>query len=132
MKFSRTSRFVAAIIAVFSLLFTQLAVASYVCPGMSMPERATMTADAGMPPMANCTGMDKAQPSLCHAYGHTGHQSLDKPDLPQIPPFHPITLVQTVILLDVSMPTDIAALTDTSLAHAIAPPVSIRHCCFRI
>jgi len=132
MKLSRPSRLVAAVIAVISLLFTQLALASYVCPGMNMPERAVMTVDADMASMPNCTGMDKAQPNLCHAFGHTGHQSLDKPDLPQIPPFHPITLIQTIVPPYAAAPLFSTVFPAPSLAHATAPPLAISHCCFRI
>ena len=35
MKLLRSSRLVAALIALISILFTQAAVASYICPGLS-------------------------------------------------------------------------------------------------
>lgn len=133
MKLSRTTRFVAAMIAVISLLFTQLALASYVCPGMTMPERMTMaSADDGMSSMDHCTGMDMAQPNLCRAHHHADLQSLDKPDLPQVPPFHAIGSALTLVLFDAAAPPPTALAAIPALAYATAPPVAILHCCFRI
>ena len=133
MKPSRSTRFVAAVIAVISLLFTQLALASYVCPGETMPERMTMAAvDNGMANMDHCTGMDKAQPSLCHAHGHSDPQSLNKPDLPSVLPFLVIAPVLSVVLLDHGVAPPDVFTTIPSLSHATEPTIAVRHCCFRI
>jgi len=135
MKPSRSTRFVAAVIAVISLLFTQLALASYACPSVSMPERMAMAAaDNGMAGMDHCasTGIDKAQPSLCHAHTHSDPQSLNKPDLPSVLPFLVIGPVLSVVLLDdgVAPPEIFTAIP--SLSHATGPTMAIRNCCFRI
>lgn len=63
-------RCVTAFLLVISLLFSQLALASYVCPGL--PDAAAMAAamTAGEP----CEGMDAAQPVLCHQ--HSADMSL--------------------------------------------------------
>jgi hypothetical protein len=133
MKPSRSTRLVAAVIAVISLLFTQLALASYACPGVTTPARMTMAAaDNGMAGMDHCTGMDKAQPTLCHAHTHADPQSLNKPDLPSVLPFVVIGPVLSVILLDDGVaPADVVT-SIPSLSHATEPPMAIRHCCFRI
>lgn len=57
-------RCVTAVLLVISLLFSQLALASYVCPGV--PDAAAMAEmmAAGEP----CEGMDAAQPVLCHQH----------------------------------------------------------------
>lgn len=133
MKPSRSTRFVAAVIAVISLLFTQLAMASYACPGVATPARMTMAAaDNGMSSMDHCTGMDKAQPTLCHAHTHSDPQSLNKPDLPSVLPFLVIGPVLSVILLDDGVAPPGVATATPSLSHATEPPMAIRHCCFRI
>jgi hypothetical protein len=131
MKPSRTTRLAAVLIAVFSLLFAQLAMASYVCPGLSMPDRAA-TADIGMHDMAGCTGMDDQQPSLCHADDHGRQQSLDKPELPQVPPFAAVGPAVPVLFVDLGAPVAVAPSEMAFLARVTAPPLSIRHCCFRI
>ncbi|WP_077038185.1 hypothetical protein [Pelomonas sp. KK5] len=52
-----THRLFTALLVVLSLLFSQLAMARYVCPQQ-------MTAMAGM----DCEGMDMDQPTLCHQH----------------------------------------------------------------
>lgn len=133
MKLSRSTRFIAALIALISLLFTQLAVASYVCPATTTPERMTMAAvDNEMTGMEHCTDIDKAQPTLCHAHNHSDPQSLNKPDLPSVLSFLVMGPVLSVVLLDtgVASPGPITAMP--SLSRATEPIIAIRHCCFRI
>ncbi|WP_230559056.1 hypothetical protein [Variovorax paradoxus] len=54
-----------AFLVVLSLLFSQLALASYVCPGAV---DAVSTAEMAMAPGEPCEGMDTAQPVLCHQH----------------------------------------------------------------
>lgn len=49
---------------VLSLLFSQLALASYVCPGATDADAMAEMMASGEP----CEGMDSAQPVLCHQY----------------------------------------------------------------
>jgi hypothetical protein len=135
MKLSRPSRFVAALIALFSVLYMQFAVASYACPGLTMDhanESVTMAADGGDESMDGCMGMDKEQPSLCHAYDQAGHQSLDKPTVPPLEAFIPVGLVLTLVITDTAVLPIHAHAEPSLLARATAPPLSIRNCCFRI
>ena len=60
----RLHRLATAYFVVLSLLFSQLALASYVCPGQSDAETMAAMAEAGIP----CEGMDPAQPVLCHQH----------------------------------------------------------------
>ena len=63
---------------VLSLLFSQLALANYVCPAQSdTADMAAMMA-AGLP----CNGMDQAQPTLCHQHAAGAAQSFDAVKLP--------------------------------------------------
>jgi hypothetical protein len=133
MRPSRSTRFVATVIAVISLLFTQLAMASYACPGATTPARVTVAAaDNGMAGMDHCTGMDKAQPTLCKAHNHADPQSLNKPDMPSVLPFLVIGPVLSVVLLDVGTAPPGVMTAMPSLSHATEPTMAIRHCCFRI
>lgn len=115
------------------MLFMQLAVASYVCPGEG---RLHMQAAAGMMPaeqaMEDCEGMDMEQPGLCHAYDQKASQSLDKPGTPAVSPFAPVFLVATLLPLDMAALPPPAHAEALMLARATAPPLSIRHCCFQI
>ncbi len=123
MKFRRSSRIVAAVVALFSMLFMQLAVASYSCPSAGKPVATG----------AQCAGMDAAQPSLCKAkaVNLAAKQSLDKPDLPPVLPFVAADLAGTVLASAWTPgPADPAA-APPGLAHSLSPPHSIEHCCLR-
>jgi hypothetical protein len=138
MKLSRSSRFVTAFIALCSMLFIQYAVASYACPSFGkgqLNHSITMTAEASnsdMQGMSGCTGMDANQPSLCHAYGQEGKQSLDKPGVPHVQPFTAAVLTVVFDILDVAYKPIVSLPDSHLLARATAPPLSIRNCCFRI
>lgn len=121
MKLSRPLRSIAALVALCSLLFMQLAVAAYACPVLTV---AAATSD--------CARMDMEQPALCHAHAQPGHQSLDKPDIPQVSPFVAADLTVTLLpATTVASPLQELP-TDLLLTRATAPPLAIRHCCFRI
>lgn len=136
MKLTRSCRWYAAVIALVSTLFMQLAVAAYACPqlaaGMDIVQPSLVAAGPVQEMMPGCEMADRAQPALCHAHGQAGKQSLDKPEPPPVQPFvaaglvialHPATTVKVAEFLA----ADIA-----SLARTTAPPLSIRNCCFRI
>ncbi|MFM9433026.1 hypothetical protein ACFDR9_000055 [Janthinobacterium sp. CG_23.3] len=135
MKSSRQFRYVAALIALFSMLFMQLAVASYACPNLRTGQNngaLAQSSGSGMRNMSACTGMDMQQPSLCHAHSQTGNQSLDKPELPQVQPFVAVELMQALIFLDTAYRPHAVQSPAPLLQRATAPPLSIRNCCFRI
>lgn len=134
MRRSRQFRCITVFITLFSLLFMQLAVASYSCPG-EMPRSEEAYADSGalvQHEASGCAGMDKAQPSLCHAHAQTGHQSLDKPELPQVGPFVAAYIAASFVLCaahegDAPPRANLALLMDLS-----APSLAIQYCCFRL
>lgn len=82
--------------------------------------------------MDGCDGMDMEQPSLCHAHAFAQQQSLDQHELPPVPAFIPTIL--TLIFQDVALArlAPGAEPSEPVLAHATAPPLAIRNCCFRI
>jgi hypothetical protein len=135
MKISRSSRFLAAAIALFSILFMQLAVASYACPELIVTHSSqAMASSVGMPAaeMTACHDMDPVEPSLCHAYGQNGNQSLDKPAVPPLQPFVAVGFGLPLTPLDVKCRPAFTSPETTFLTHATAPPLAIRNCCFRI
>lgn len=73
---------------VVSLLFAQLALANYVCPGAGSGSMSDMMA-------APCAGMDMAAPVLCHQYAADSAQSFEAAKLAT--PTQPI-LVQLLVL----------------------------------
>ena len=139
MRLSRRSRFAAALIALLSVLFTQLAVAAYACPRMQIAQAMESIAEPVAAAerdenhdMAGCTGMDAQVSPRCQDYGQSGNQSLDKPELPHVPPFITARLVQAVSHDDLAYPATTPASTSLSLTRTTAPPLAIQHCCFRI
>lgn len=140
MHTSRPSRWITAVVLLVSMLFMQLAVAAYACPGLTGTEGRTLVVEAAtldqvsmdQTDMSDCPGKDTAQPSLCHAHDHSGNQSLDKPLLPDVVPFIPSALVTKLVALDPANRPAYFSPDSTLLLRTTAPPLSIRNCCFRI
>jgi hypothetical protein len=129
MRLSRRSRLATALVALFSMLFMQLALASYSCPGLTPPSQFSAAGHQGMP---DCVESEMDQPSLCHAYQQERNQSLDKPLMPDVQPFVTGALTLVFPNLDPTALPLLPAGESLSLTRATAPPLAIRHCCFRI
>jgi hypothetical protein len=133
MKLTRPSRVAAAILALFSMLFMQLAIAAYACPGMMpMSGQMDMSAMSADQNMEHCKGMDLKAPSLCYAHDQAGNQSLDKPGTPQIQPFTAIGLALPMVSVPYTAAQSQSVVKSVVLARTTAPPISIRNCCFRV
>lgn len=132
MILSRPSRLVAALIVLCSVLFMQLAVAGYACPGHTGQQDQEVKTMDGDVSMSSCEGMDTSQPNLCHAHEQVGNQSLDKPPTPHVEPFVAsiLTVVFQALILDPAPITSPPA--DILLTRSTSPPLAIRNCCFRI
>ena len=121
----RTSRVRTACLAIFAMLFAQLAVAAYACPALS-PGKAAITAASPASPCENMQ-MDKDLANLCQKHCHGDQQSQGglAPAVGFVPSF--------IVALDVREVAAPATLVSPpALLHAIAPPLIIRNCCFRI
>ena len=127
-RHNRRYRITTVLLALMSLLFMQLAIAGYSCPGglAGMAEVATM-AQAGMP----CDGaMDDEQSSLCHAHCKADPQTADKYQLPAIPNLADLA---SEFPLPIVTPGPLGALLQAPLLRrSTAPPLAVRNCCFRI
>lgn len=104
----RSRRFGTAFLVVLALLFSQLALANYVCPTASPDTEAVMEMAPGQP----CEGMasDASQPVLCHQHCADAPQSLDALKLPAV------SLPAVVLVLTVPASLDLAQ----TAAHAQA------------
>jgi hypothetical protein len=125
MKLRRSHRVFAALLALASLLFMQLAVAAYACP-MQTPARPVAMA------MADCHGMERMNPNLCQAHTEAGNQSLDKAPTPAVQPFIAAAVVAEVAGLDRLMLPSAGLAPSSVSSSGASPPISILHCCFRI
>ena len=127
---TRRHRLLIVLFALISLLFMQLAVASYACPG-AKAEVAEHAAMAGLPCAESMTtGMDEDQPNLCRAHCQTGQQAADKYELPA--PTGIGSLPVNFTVSDIAAVVSGVALQAPHLKRTTAPPVAILNCCFRL
>lgn len=128
----RRNRLFTVLIALASLLSMQFALASYVCPG-AVSKVAVMAEamQSGTPcEQAMAGAMDGQQPGLCHAHCQAEHQSADKYQVPDAAmPVHFGTGFITLRLVPVPPGAPVQA---PLLTRTTAPPMAVRHCCFRI
>lgn len=100
---------------VLSLLFSQLALANYVCPGQADAAAMAEMMAAGEP----CEGMDQAQPMLCHQHSAGAAQSFEAVKLPTAS--QPM-VVQVLVLPLVLDAVEAETLPATSAPEARPPP----------
>ncbi len=91
-----THRLAAALFVVMSLLFSQLAMASYSCPAIATPASMAQMMASGTP----CDGMDAAQPALCHQQATGAPQSFEAVKLPVASPPMIIQVLRLPLVLD--------------------------------
>ena len=130
MKLSRRLRSLAACLALFGVLFAQVAVASHACPG---PEAMAVAAmDPAQEPMPCCggDGTSDPQPALCAAHCQQGDQSLDKPATPLLPVAAIASRLAAADLSPAAAPPPGRQLS--LLSRSTEPPLALRHCCLRI
>jgi hypothetical protein len=100
----RRSRLLTALFVVLSLLFSQLALANYVCPG-APAELGDMSA-MEMAPGEPCDGMgaarDEGQPVLCHQHCVNAAQSFDPVKVPAVSLPAVVQVLVVPLLLDAS------------------------------
>ncbi|HSV53758.1 MAG TPA: hypothetical protein VLJ57_16695 [Burkholderiaceae bacterium] len=136
MRWHRRPRQFIALLALASLLFMQLAVASYACPGApsskvaELAELAAM-AQAGMPCAETMSfSMDETQPNLCRAHCQAGQQTADKYEMPPLASAGLANIVYAPLIAPFISTG--ASLQAPLLRRATAPPLAVQHCCFRI
>ncbi|MBI2770418.1 MAG: hypothetical protein HYX47_12400 [Burkholderiales bacterium] len=125
----RRHRVITVLVALFSLLFMQLAVAGYACPVESNVAETMSMAEAGMP----CAGemvKDTEQPSLCHAHCQGAQQTVEKVQTPTPMGAVATGFTHTIEPARVSPPARPAQAP--SMLRTTAPSIAVRNCCFRI
>lgn len=112
---SRRHRLTTALFVVFSLLFSQLALAGYACPGQADAAAMAARMAAGEP----CEGMDPAQPALCHQHSAGAAQSFEAVKVPaaSLP-----AIVQVLVVAPVLDAVEAVDVPSTAAAQAHPPP----------
>ena len=129
------SHLITMLLALVSLLFMQMPVAAYACPGAGVKvgkvAEASAMAEAGMPCAESMTmNMDDEQPNLCHAHCQADSQSAHTYQLPSLVA---IDALPTAPALQVALlPFVEAPAQAPHLRRTTAPPLLIRNCCFRL
>jgi hypothetical protein len=100
---------------VVSLLVSQSALASYLCPAMSPSPHDMATMATGMP----CDGSDAAQPALCHQHAADPGQVV-QPAQAVPPSLHAI--VQILVIPAAAPTSDVVAMPRASAREAWPPP----------
>ena len=108
-------RLTAAFFMAVSLLFSQLAMASYSCPAEAKAAAMAEMATSGTP----CDGMDTAQPALCHQQATSAPQSFEavKVPVPSLPMV--IQVLQLPLVIDAA---EAVAIPPADTPEARPPP----------
>jgi hypothetical protein len=126
----RSHRLITVLIALFSLLFMQLAVAGYACPVAGKVSEIAAMAEAGMPCAGEMAAADIDQPGLCHAHCQSTHQTVDKVQAPT--PMGAVATGFTYTIEPVRVSPPASPAQAPLLLRSTAPPIAVRNCCFRI
>ena len=110
----RFHRLAAAFFVVWSLLYSQLALASYACPGQADAQAMAAMMDAGVP----CQGMDQQQPALCHEHAADPGKAFEPIKLPAAAAPAIVQMIELPSALDASH----ARAAPTSERPEVRPP----------
>jgi hypothetical protein len=129
MTWAHRRRLLTVILSLWSLLFAQVALAGYTCPGTAKAVQVAQMAEAGMPCAETMSkAMDDSQPGFCHAHCQASQQASDTFQVPAL-----ATLVQLGVVLTVEpVPSRADPPLRALLRPNVSPPLAIAHCCFRI
>ena len=120
------SRRLVSVAAVAALLFAQLAVAAYACPGDVGASVPAATVQA----MPGCEGMGTPAP-LCASHCSDGAQSFEKPANAGVAPAVMVGTIEWHAIAPVA-PARVAGGPRARATPPPGPPLSIRNCCLRI
>ncbi len=130
---ARVFRHLIAKLGIAVMLFAQLAVAVYACPGLTgQPENAPapMASDQHVAMNGGGEELDANNPNTCQQHCQAGNQSVDRASNTNVPPVAmvPLTIVEVVRPASALGVTILPVL----LERETAPPPSIRFSVFRI
>jgi hypothetical protein len=110
-----THRLATALLVVLSLLFSQLALAHYVCPGQgTMKSMAAMAASGH-----SCDGMDRQQPTLCHQHAADPGKTFEVVKLPAVSLPAVVQVLELPLVLEATIA---ASRPGVAASQAQAPP----------
>jgi uncharacterized iron-regulated membrane protein len=123
----RLHRLTTAFIVVLSLLFSQLALAYYVCPQEADAQAMADLMDAGQP----CEGMDTKQPALCHEHSANPAKTFEAVKLPAVVLVAVIQVLELPFVLD-ALEAHAVPATASSEVHPPPDPLFLTTLRFRV
>jgi len=123
----RLHRLATTFLMVLSLLFSQLALASYVCPLDADAEAMAAMVQAGQP----CEGIDTQQPALCHEHSAHPAKTFEAVKLPTVALVAVIQVVALPFVLD-ALEADAVPATASSEVHPPPDPLFLTTLRFRV
>lgn len=123
----RRHRLTTAFIVVLSLLFSQLALASYICPLEADVEAMAAMMEAGQP----CEGMDPQQPALCHEHSADPAKTFEAVKLPVVALASVIQVLALPFVLE-ALEAHAVPATASSEAHPPPDPLFLTTLRFRV
>lgn len=114
MRRNSVHRLTMALLMVLSLLFSQLALASYVCPQQMDAQDMAAMVEAGLP----CSGMDQDQPALCHAHAADPGKTFEAVKAPVVS----LPMIVQVLVLPLVLEDHAAAVEAVRLVLEVRPP----------
>lgn len=114
----RFHRLTTAFVVVLSLLFSQLALAQYVCPQQADVEAMAAMMEAGQP----CEGMDRDQPVLCHQHSADPAKTFEAVKLPTAAQPAVVQVLELPLVLEAQAAR---AVPPTATSEAQPPPAPL-------
>lgn len=111
----RVHRLTTAFFVVLSLLFSQLALAQYVCPQQVDVEAMAAMMESGTP----CEGMDPQQPVLCHQHSADPAKTFEAVKLPAVAQPAIVQVLELSLALEAQ---EARAVPATATSEAQPPP----------
>lgn len=108
-------RLTTTVLVALSLLFSQLALARYVCPAQADAQAMAAMVAAGLP----CDGLDPQQPALCHQHAADPGKTFEAAKLPALAQ---AVIVQVMVLPLALQAREAAAVPVAASPAAQAPP----------
>lgn len=123
----RLHRLATTFIMVLSLLFSQLALASYVCPLDADADAMAAMVQAGQP----CEGIDTQQPALCHEHSANPAKTFEAVKLPAVALVAVIQVLELPFVLD-ALEAHAVPATASSEGHPPPDPLFLTTLRFRV
>lgn len=120
-------RLTTTFLVVLSLLFSQLALAAYVCPLEASTDAMAAMVQAGQP----CEGTDTQQPALCHEHSANPAKTFEAVKLPAVVLVAVIQVLQLPFVLD-ALEAHAVPATASSEVHPPPDPLFLTTLRFRV